>query len=226
MISVSFDMDGKFFKEMNNLVSYCQGFLEGAKSNMPFLMITIAEKTKEILEQFVDSNARTNPESLHHIYEWYQTGSPEARLFDIEYDITSFGISFNGTLTQSQSVRNGSREPFYDKAKIMEEGVGVTIIPKKSPVLVFEDGGKTVFTSNPVRIENPGGEASRGSFERVFEMFFASYFRQSFLETSGLRYKMNNMTTFTNSLSTGLRVGKGAGISAGASWIKGIGASL
>lgn len=226
MISVGFDVDKQFAREMNNLVAYSQGFLEGAKLSMPFFLATVGEKTKEILELFVDSNARNNPDALHHVYEWYQTGSPSARLFDIDYVVTSVGLSFNYQFTQSQSIKSGSREPFYDKAKIMEEGIGVTIAPKKSSVLVFEDGGKTVFTKNPVRVENPGGAATKDSFSKTFEMFFTAYFRQSFLETSGLKSKLGNTMTFTKNLPAGLKLGRSAGVSAGSSWIKGAGSSL
>ena len=226
MISVTFDYDGKFMREMNNLVAYSHGFIEGAQRGMPMFLATVGEKTKEILEAFIDSNARANQEALHHIYEWYQTGSPNARLFDIEYTVNSFGVSFSGTLSQSQSIKNGSREPFYDKARIMEEGIGVTIAPKKSSVLVFEDGGQTVFTKNPVRVDNPGGTATQGSFERVFEMFFNSYFRQSFLEISGIRDKIGTAVTYKKNLNAGLKIGRSAGISAGVDWMKGIGASL
>lgn len=226
MISVRFDADKKFAREMINLVSYSEGFVDGAKASMPLFLATLGEKTKEILEMFVDSNARTNPEALHHVYEWYQTGSPAARLFDINYTISSIGLSFNYKFTQSQSVKNGSREPFYDKARVMEEGIGVTITPKKSSVLVFEDGGKTVFTKGPIRVENPGGAATRDSFDRTFEMFFAAYFRQSFLETSGLKSRLGSTVAFTKSLPAGLKVGRPAGFSAGNSWIRSMGSSL
>lgn len=223
MISVKFDRDKSFQRQMNNLISYSQGFLEGAKAGLPEFSATIGEKTKEILEQFIDSNARTNPDSLHHVYEWYQTGSPTARLFDISYIVRSFGLSFSYGFSQSQTVSKGSREPFYDKAKIMEEGIGVTIAPKKASVLVFEDAGKTVFTKNPVRVENPGGRQVQGSFDNTFEMFFTTYFRQSFLRTSGLSSAIGNTQAFTQNIQSGMRVGRPAGTSAGLQWIKTVG---
>lgn len=226
MISVRFDADKAFARQMQNLISYSEGFFDGAEGGMPFFKATVGEKTKEILEMYIDSNARTNPDSLHHVYEWYQTGSPSARLFDIDYNISSFGLSFNYSFTQSQSIKQGSREPFYDKAKIMEEGIGVTITPKKSSVLVFEDGGKTVFTKNSVKVDNPGGAATRDSFDKTFETFFLAYFRQSFLETSGLRSQLGSVSAFTKSLPAGLKSGRSAGVSAGAEWIKSIGVGI
>lgn len=213
-------------RQMDNLIKYTNGFLEGAQSAMPFFLASVGEKTKEMLEQFIDANARSNPESLHHVYEWYETGNSASRLFEIEYRITSVGLSMSGELRQSRTVKNGSREPFYDKARIMEEGVGVTIVPRRSAVLVFEDGGKTVFTKNSVRVENPGGAATQGSFDRVFETFFTAYFRQSFLQMSGLRPVMGTFGKFSQNLNAGLKTGSSAGRSAGADWIREMGTSL
>lgn len=211
---------------MNNLVKYSEGFLDGIYLGMPEFLLSVGAKTKEILEAFIDSNARTNPEALHHVYEWYQVGTPGARLFDIECQINGLGLSFNATFSQSQSIANGSREPFYDKARIMEEGIGVTIIPKNSEVLVFEDGGQTIFTRNPVRVDNPGGAATKDSFRNIFENFFSVYFRQSFLEISGLRSKIGNVSEFANNLQSGIMSGKPAGISAGKDWISSVGTRL
>ena len=33
---------------------------------------------------YVDSQARVNPKSLHHVYEWKKVGVPSARLFDLK----------------------------------------------------------------------------------------------------------------------------------------------
>jgi hypothetical protein len=74
----------QFKKEMRNLTEYAVGFLEGAKRGKVELLKEVGEKTKELLEQYLDSSARVNPSLLHHVYEWYQTGSPESRLFDLE----------------------------------------------------------------------------------------------------------------------------------------------
>jgi len=74
---------------------------------------------------------------LHHVYEWYQTGSPAARLFDINYISNQIGLSFNSTFRQSVSIKSGSKVPFYNKAQIIENGIPVTIRPVSSEVLSF-----------------------------------------------------------------------------------------
>lgn len=76
--------------------------------------------------------------------------------------------------------------PFYDKARIMENGIPVTIAPTKSKVLKFNGPSGEVFTSKPIKVENPGGDAVYKGFESTFDEFMIRYFKQSFLRASGL----------------------------------------
>jgi len=156
---------------------------------------------------------------LHHVYEWYMTGSPDARLFDLQYTVSGLGLSFKSTFSQSTSIKNGSTVPFYDKARIMENGIPVTIKPVSSPVLVFEDNGETVFTKNPVSVANPGGGAVNGSFERTFDMFFEQYFTQSFLKASGMLDYLSNPIAYKKNLEKGKRGGRAVGVTTGYRWI-------
>lgn len=217
-MKVSFDSKN-FVKEMNNVIKYTEGFLEGAQMGKSKFLVTLGEKTKEILEQYVDSNARINPEMLHHVYEWYQTGSPEARLFDIDYTISNLGLSFKSSFRQSTQIKAGSKEPFYNKAKIMENGVGVTIKPKSSNVLRFEVDGKVVYTPNAVRVNNPGGKDTDRGFEEIFDSFFTRYFSQAFLNSSGLLSHFSNPIAYKRDLPKGKRGGKSAGITSGYRWV-------
>jgi hypothetical protein len=222
MITVKFDEKGLFFRQMNNLVKYSVGFLDGVQKGKPIFLKAVGEGTKEILESFIDVNARVNPESLHHVYEWYQTGSPEARLFDIVCVVTSTGLSFNSTFSQSRSVREGSSEPFYDKATIMENGVPVKISPKNADRLVFDVDGRTVFTSNTVRVDEPGGGATTGGFKNVFDMFFERYFQQSFLQSANMRKMFSEVSGYSASLPAGLASGRQPGFAAGIRWISNV----
>ena len=207
-----------FMKEMQAVVDYSLGFLEGAQQGKAELLQTIGAKTKTILEEFIDANARTNPDVLHHIYEWYQTGSPNARLFDLEYSTFGGGLTFKSSFRQSTSIKNGSTSPFYDKARIMEQGIPVRISPKKSDVLVFEQDGEQVFTKKPVTVENPGG-ATQGGFEQTVNMFFNSYWRQSFLETSGVADILRNPIQFKQNLPRAKQGGRAKGFDVGYRWI-------
>lgn len=218
MLSVRFD-DGQFAKEMNNVMRYAIGFMEGAQAGKTQLFHAMAAETIQLLKQYIDSSARANPMVLHHVYEWNQTGSPSARLFDIDYTVSKLGLSFRSTFSQSTSVANGSRTPFYDKARIMEEGIPVVIRPKRSEVLAFEDeNGEMVYTRKPVTVEKPGGQ-TEGEFERIFDTFFISYFTQAFLRSSGIMEAIQKPVAFKNNFKAGARGGKSKGYQTGYRWI-------
>jgi hypothetical protein len=219
VIIVKMDNSLEFQKQMKNLISYSEGFLHGVSKGKNSFLRQLGENTKEILEAFVDSNARINPEALHHVYEWYKTGSPDARLFEISYSVGNAGLLIESNFTQSSSIANGSKGPFYDKAKIMESGMSITIRPKSADYLRFESMGEIVFTPNPIRVNSPGGPSTRGSFAEVFESFFQHFFKQSFLESSGLRKSFSDASIYKKNLASGLRGGKSIGISAGEKWI-------
>jgi hypothetical protein len=208
-----------FKKDMKNIIDYSIGFLEGVKVGKTPFLNNMGIMTKELLEQYIDSNARVNPEALHHIYEWYKVGSPDARLYDINYTISNLGLSFVSTLKQSTSIKDGSSVPFYNKAKIMEEGSPVTIRPRKSNVLVFEDGGETVFTKGEVFIQSPGGPPTKGAFENVVNTFFNRYFTQAFLRTSGISQYLSNPVVYKANLKAGKSSGKSRGYQVGYRWI-------
>jgi hypothetical protein len=218
MISVRLNQN-KFTSDLNNIVQYSLGFLEGVQKGKNLFLNNVGMFTKDLLESFIDSNARSNPQMLHHVYEWYRTGSPAARLFDIEYTVGSAGLSFYSNFKQSQSVKSGSRVPFYNKAIIMEKGIPVTIRPKAAQVLAFEDNGDQVFTKGPVEVVSPGGTQVQGAFEKTLNLFFSKYFTQAFLKTSGIKNYLKNPVVYKKNLPKGRTSGKSVGVSTGYSWI-------
>jgi hypothetical protein len=218
MIDAKFNSD-QFLKDMNQIVEYSAGFIEGAKLGKVDLMEQIGSAVVEALKQFIDTNARMSPQALHHVYEWYRTGSPEARLFDIQYIATHVGLSFNSTFRQSASLKMGSKVPFYDKAEIMEKGIPVTIIPQSRKPLVFESNGETVFTKSPVTVSNPGGDSVQGGYQNVFDQFFSKYFSQSFLRSSRILDHLNDPTPFKANLSGAKNGGRKFGINVGYRWV-------
>lgn len=207
----------QFTRDMDNMVEYTLGFLSGVNQGYPAFLQQLGAITIEALKEYVDSNARVSPQLLHHVYEWDQAGSPGARLFDVSYQVVGSGLSFGSTFSQSRSIKNGSRVPFYDKATIMEAGVPVTIVPKKK-VLAFEVDGETVFTSKPVVVDNPGGQV-QGEYERVFRTFFNRYFTQAFLQSTGISTYLSNPVDFDKNFSAGKRRGRSLGVRVGQNWI-------
>lgn len=215
-----------FQKEMQNIIDYSVGFLEGVQGGKTVFLKTLGAETKQILEEYIDSMAKVDPGMLSHVYEWYQNGSPEARLYDVNYTVSNLGLSFNSSFKQSTSIKDGSRVPFYDKARIMEEGIPVVIAPKFAQALSFNINGEQVFTKSPVVVENPGGMNAQGGFEHAFDSFFSRYFKQSFLKTSGMLEYLNKPVAYKTGLPAGKRFGKSKGYQTGFRWIAnaGIGA--
>jgi len=211
--------DGReFARDMKNIMNYSAGFLDGVQMGKQQLMHSIGVQTIEILKSYIDANAKTNPAILHHVYEWHKTGSPAARLYDIDYTISNVGLSFKSSFRQSTTIQNGSNTPFYDKARIMENGIPVTIVPREAQALRFFDNGEEVFTKGPVTVQNPGGK-TEGKFEQVFDNFFNKYFTQAFLRTSGMAAYLENPVAYKKNLPAGKKGGRAKGVSTGYKWI-------
>lgn len=211
--------DAKFMREMDNILKFSTGFLDGIQLGKKEFLNNLGQEAIEVLKEYIDVNARLTPGALHHIYEWNQIGSPAARLFDINYTVSGLGLSISSTFSQSRSVKQGSNVPFYNKANIMENGIPVTISPKKKGTLVFEDNGQTVFTKSPVTVKDPGGKDVQGAYERVFDSFFNNYFTQSFIKASGIMDYIANADVYKKNLSKGKSLGRSYGISVGYKWI-------
>jgi hypothetical protein len=109
--------------------------------------------------------------------------------------------------------------PFYNKAKIMEEGIPVTIKPTKSKTLKFNGPSGEVFTSRPIKIENPGGDFVVGGFESAFDEFMTRYFKQSFLRASGVYDYIKKPTLYKKNFKAGSKAGRSKGIDTGFKWI-------
>jgi hypothetical protein len=221
MLTATFDTT-QFEKQMKNILGYSFGFLDGVEDGKTIFAERLAAMAIDDLKQFIDSNARVNPQALHHVYEWSKVGSPDARLFDIDYVVSNGGLTISSTFRQSLSVKEGSREPFYNKAKIMESGIPVVIKPKNAKKLAFEVDGKTVFTDGPITVSNPGGDAS-GQYQKTFDLFFSSYFSQSFLRNSGIIEYIQNAKDFESKFSQAPRGGRSLGVATGYKWIAGAG---
>jgi hypothetical protein len=207
-----------FEKQLDNIIKYSSGFLDGVQKGKTSFLKALGQATITSMAQYVDAQARSNPSALHHIYEWNRVGSPSARLFDLQYTISNLGLSIGGTFSQSRTVKDDSNVPFYDKAKIMEKGIPVTITPKKR-VLAFEVGGNTVFTPNSVTVNNPGGNEVQGSFENTVDEFIRFYFKQSFLRASGIYDYIKKPVLYKKEFKSGSKLGRSKGFQTGFRWI-------
>jgi len=209
----------QFDKDMHNILQYSEGFLQGVEVGKTMFFKNFGAEISTMLKEFIDANARQDPSMLHHVYEWYQVGQPGARLFDIDYDFGKYGLSFRATFSQSRSIQKGSTTPFYDKARIMEEGIPVTIKPKKADVLRFEKDGQEVFVSGKIVVDNPGGSRVQNGFEKTFDSFFNVFMSQSFLRASGIQKYIETPQLYKSNLQNGKRGGKMVGFNTGYRWI-------
>ncbi len=208
-----------FEKQLMNIANYSLGFIDGVNKGKKVFFDNLGKGTIYALGQYIDSEARSNRSALHHVYEWYQTGSPEARLFDLNYTVSNLGLSINSTFRQSNTMQADSSRPFYNKARIMENGIPVVIKPKGDRPLRFYEGGNTIFVKKPITVRSPGGEEVQGSFERVFDEFMTRYFTQAFLRSSGLVDYIKNPVIFKKNFAAGAKAGKSKGVSTGYKWI-------
>lgn len=212
--------DSKAFeKDMNNIMNYSIGFLEGVHRGKTQFLHSLGIETIEILKEFIDASARVNPEVLHHVYEWNSIGSPSARLYDLSYTVSGLGLSIKSSFRQSSIIKAGSNVPFYDKANIIENGIPVVIRPKNAKALRFEQDGQEVFSKSPITVQNPGGSAAEKGFEKTMDMFFNRYFTQAFLKTSGIGKYLSNPELYKKNLASGRTGGKAKGIDTGYRWI-------
>lgn len=208
-----------FQKTMNNVVDYSLGFLDGVHSGKKTFLNNIGQGVIQVLSQYIDAEARANRDALHHVYEWHQTGSPSGRLFDLTYTVSNVGLSINSTFRQSRTLAENATVPFYNKARIMENGIPVIIKPKRV-ALRFNGGDGEVFTRRPVNVRNPGGEEVQGSFERTFDEFMKFYFTQGFLRASGIFEYIKKPQVFKKNFAAGAKNGgKRLGKNTGFKWI-------
>jgi hypothetical protein len=219
MINVKYDT-GDLTKKIDNVVEYSLGFVEGIRMNRAIFNKELGKLASEMLKKYIDSKARMEKDSLHHVYEWGMSGNPGARLFEIDSKASSSNITFFGSFLTSNSISDTSEEPFFNKAEIMENAILIEVSPRNN-VLSFEtDGGENVFTADTIYIANPGGDAVAGSFGKTVEEFFDFHFTAQVLMQTGIMNKLSNPIEFSQSFAAGANGGgRSAGINAGRKYL-------
>lgn len=147
---------------------------------------------------YLDAKARTNPKSLHHVYEWKKVGNKEARLFKLK-EYGEQGLSFKITYeflqskTNVPSARGRKKYKFANKAFIMESGTPVRISPVTAERLVFEVDGYTVFMPKgaSVVVSKPGGGKATGRFRIAYAQFFTGQLVNESIRRSGFQNIFN-----------------------------------
>jgi len=138
----------------------------------------LRSELSEAFGMYVDAKARSRPKSFHHVYEWGMVGQPSGRLFQVtgqNHGSASFTLGYK-LLPSSVPVSAlpGGDHVFRMKAEIMENQVTVVIRPVNARMLVFDVGGRTIFTPGPVTVTTPGGRAVANSMSNAFSGYFNS----------------------------------------------------
>lgn len=155
---------------------------------------TIYNQIQEDFGNYIDAKARTNPKSLHHVYEWKKTGNKAARLFQLVM-IDGQGISFKITYQFNESKsfvpssKGKRKHVFRNKASIMEAGLPLVVSPRASQRLVFEMNGETVFMpiGRSVTIKRPGGAKASNQFNLAYSQFFKGNLVNESVKKSGFQ---------------------------------------
>jgi hypothetical protein len=162
----------------------------------------IFKQIKEDFGMYIDAQARVKPKSMHHVYEWGNTGSPGARLFKLN-KINGAGVSFqiNYEFVPSKkfvpSSKFNKKYVFPNKAQVMEEGIPVIISPVASKRLVFEIDGEMVFMPKgaSVTVQRPGGKSATNQFKLAYSRFFSGSLVNLSIKKSGFQKVFNSDLT-------------------------------
>lgn len=217
MLTAKFD-NIELNRMLKNAVEYSYGFLDGVQMEKLEFNRMLGGYTVEALEKYIDARARINPEALHHVYEWNMVGEEKGRLYKFNVRATNSNIRFTGSFLPSKKPSETSDQPFSDKASVMENGISITVEPKRSNVLVFELDGETVFTRRSITIEHPGGDAVAGSFGRTVDSFFENYFTNALLKP--FIENLQNAKEYGRNFSSGVKGGRAVGVRAGRQYLR------
>lgn len=211
-----------FLQKVTSVIEYSQGFVDSAKENKTVLSSGIAEISIDAFYDYLDGLARLHPGMLHHVYEWGQVGDPFGRLVELTSTISQRKVTISADFLESQSISSTSNTPFYDKAKIMEEGIPVVVNEVEAKALFFEIDGEEFFRVGPIYIANPGGSSTRGSFLKAFEDFYGKYFEQVFLKSIKFYSHFSNPKEYNKFVRSASRSKNAYGIGkkAALSWIQ------
>jgi hypothetical protein len=212
LITAKFDII-EFKKTMNNIVNYSEGFLEGIELEKLNFNRFLGGYTVEALGKYIDSRSKMNPSQLHHVYEPGKVGEQSSRLFSFNVTANKNNINIEGKFLPSKDIPLNGGDPFVNRAEIMENDISVTITPRKSSVLAFEDAGQLIFTRNSITIEHPGGEAVAGSFGVIVDDFFNNFFKVSMLKP--IMNDLESAKDFINNFSAGSKTGRLEGVRSG-----------
>jgi hypothetical protein len=138
----------------------------------------------------MNMEAKANPKAFHHIYEWNKVGLNPSRLFFLYKEVNMGGKliikpAFRKSRTPVPIAKEllqpgktgkmvSSRYVFKDKASVMESGKPIVYRASKNIPMVENGQVRFVAAGTVIKNLNPGGREVKGSFEKFYEMWFAT----------------------------------------------------
>ena len=185
--------------QVSALLYYQANVLAKLESNEGFKNLfkkTIFNQIEKEFGEYIDSKARIQPRSLHHVYEWGKTGNSQHRLFKLN-SIDGLGLSFkvnyefkiSKSSVPSKNKMQKKKYVFANKASVMEKGMPIVIRPKSAERLVFEMNGITVFMPKgaSVMVKRPGGSGVKNQFDLAYSRYFSGQLVNSAIKNSGFQ---------------------------------------
>jgi len=167
----------------------------------------IFSQIEKDFNEYIDAQARINPSTLHHVYEWKRVGNKTARLFSLDLKESiglSFrvGYSFKDSKAMVPTNYGKSRHVFKEKARVMEAGNPVLIRPRSAERLVFEIDERVIRMPKgaAVTVKKPGGGKASKRFQIAYARFFTSNLVNLSIKKSGFQ------RIFNSSLSKAMRL--------------------
>jgi len=208
MISLQFENVDSLFKELDIKVDGISELLNAStRTQINKAVFTIT--TKKFLKDFSIESA-FNPKKYFHVFEWGEVGNPKEKLFVIKrQSVTGPNMTIKIDFKKSKKTvpipkelqfpsnkkgRSVSKKSiFANKAEIMESGKPVTFTTKQAIVFFSNDDKNIHFipARTVVNIMNPGGKATKHSFTKFVEKWYATKVDQT-LKSSGLFQNIEN----------------------------------
>jgi hypothetical protein len=187
MISLQFNKIDLLFEELDLKLGGIKELVSPtSKTQIAKAVFTIT--SKQFVKDF-SKESLMNPKKYFHMYEWNKLGNNNQKLFVVKRDSVNYGnlkigFKFKKSRTNvpipNMPKKSGSKRSvtkksiFANKAEVMESGKPISFTTKDYIAFLSQKDGKVHFIApnKIVRISNPGGKATKNSFEKFAKKWY------------------------------------------------------
>jgi hypothetical protein len=205
MIQVEVNLNN-FKRQMNSLNKSLEDL--PSKKNMNNITRAAGSIAAKSFVKDLNSIAKTNKKSYHHIYEWDRVGVNNARLFTVlktgvDSNNISLLIKFDKSKTKVPIAKRLQKPGpsgkivtrttvFKNKAEVMEKNSPVSFTAKRN-IAYTTTGRDIVFKRRGtlVTVRRPGGDGTTGAVEKFAKKWEKSMLRPA-INNSGIFNKLSN----------------------------------